>query len=239
MCLLPSLKTREESPELKATYKSLPPAVRSDSSAISYGPHIDPATQTNSNSILLPFFLIMLTTDRPRIKAVLFDFMGTCLNWHTVIVSTLPNTIAESPRSEFALTWRQTYFAANACRLAAGLPVEIIDTTHANTLDSLLTKQHSDLAPHLTTEIKGSLIAAWHNQPAWPDTLAALTQLRNVAMNCLSTRTGRLAYSLTYAVRLVCTSICCFHLSYLASISLHPRAFRRRLTCSSCGLTSA
>lgn len=44
------------------------------------------------------------------IKAVLFDFMGTCLDWHTSIVAALPASIPEDQRSQFALEWRQAYF---------------------------------------------------------------------------------------------------------------------------------
>lgn len=46
----------------------------------------------------------------PQIKAVLFDFMGTCLDWHSSIVAALPASLSEEQRSEFALEWRQTYF---------------------------------------------------------------------------------------------------------------------------------
>lgn len=44
------------------------------------------------------------------IKAVLFDFMGTCLDWHSSIVAALPASIPEDQRIKFALEWRQTYF---------------------------------------------------------------------------------------------------------------------------------
>ncbi|KAJ7604084.1 hypothetical protein FB45DRAFT_1044208 [Roridomyces roridus] len=56
----------------------------------------------------------------PRIKAILFDFMGTCLDWHSSIVSALPASLSDDSRSRFALEWRQTYFDYNAARLAAG-----------------------------------------------------------------------------------------------------------------------
>lgn len=121
-----------------------------------------------------------MTTSRACIKAVLFDFMGTCLDWHSIILSTLPSALPESIRSEFALIWRQTYFAANATRLASDLPVENIDITHAKTLDSLLESKYTNLAQHFTPEVKTALIAAWHHQSAWPDTLAALKQLRSL-----------------------------------------------------------
>lgn len=74
----------------------------------------------------------------PQIKAVLFDFMGTCLDWHSSIVSALPQSVSEDERSRFALEWRQTYFDYNAARLAAGQPPEDIDISHRRTLSILL-----------------------------------------------------------------------------------------------------
>ena len=52
-----------------------------------------------------------------QIKAVLFDFMGTCLDWHTTIRDALPAELSEEIRSKFALEWRQAYFDYNAERL--------------------------------------------------------------------------------------------------------------------------
>jgi FMN phosphatase YigB (HAD superfamily) len=59
------------------------------------------------------------------IKAVLFDFMGTCLDWHSSIVSALPSQLPESTRSEFALEWRQTYFEYNDSRREKGEKPEV------------------------------------------------------------------------------------------------------------------
>ncbi|EME40244.1 hypothetical protein DOTSEDRAFT_66062 [Dothistroma septosporum NZE10] len=41
--------------------------------------------------------------------------MGTCLDWHSRIVSALPLAVTDLQRSSFALDWRQTYFDANRC----------------------------------------------------------------------------------------------------------------------------
>ncbi|KAJ6488938.1 hypothetical protein C8R45DRAFT_1213545 [Mycena sanguinolenta] len=95
----------------------------------------------------------------PRIKAVLFDFMGTCLDWHSSIAAALPDALSADQRSKFALEWRQTYFDYNAARLAAGQPPEDIDISPPS-------------PPCSTTP------PAWHNQPAWPDVAPALAALR-------------------------------------------------------------
>lgn len=92
------------------------------------------------------------------IKAVLFDFMGTCLDWHFSIVSALPSALSESQRS-FALDWRRTYFDANAARTAPGQPPEDIDITHAETLEAMLDR-HKEVQVHFTDEVKQCCIGA-------------------------------------------------------------------------------
>lgn len=120
--------------------------------------------------------------DRPHIKAVLFDFMGTCLDWRSAVTAGLPLTIPGEERREFALAWRVAYFRENERRLHAGLPTEDIDETLARTIDDLLSVgEYASLASHflLSAEAKQKVIASWHNQPAWPDVAPALQQLRD------------------------------------------------------------
>lgn len=113
----------------------------------------------------------------PRIKAVFFDFMGTCLDWHSGTIKVLPQSIAESERSKLALEWRHDYFDANTARLAANEPPEDIDITLRKTLDALLGKHpaHKSLFDDQT---KHRCIAAWHSMPAWPDVPQAIEQLK-------------------------------------------------------------
>lgn len=116
------------------------------------------------------------------IKAILFDFMGTCLDWHTSITAALPPPILpETTRSTFALEWRQAYFDYNAARLHAGQPPEDIDTSHRKTLHTLLsTPAWSSLQPAFATdEAVERCITAWHSQPAWPDVRRLLERLRD------------------------------------------------------------
>lgn len=114
------------------------------------------------------------------IKAVLFDFMGTCLDWHTTVTAALPMAISESDRSALAIEWRHAYFAANAARLSAGLPPEDIDITHRRVLDSLLAQdnKYSTFRPHFTTDATDAAIQSWHHQKAWPDVRTAIRDLR-------------------------------------------------------------
>lgn len=115
------------------------------------------------------------------IKAILFDFMGTCLDWHTSIVNSLPQSIPAQTRSNFALEWRQKYFDYNAARLAAGQTPEDIDLSHRHTLQTLLaTPEWSFLHPKFEEEDINQCIAAWHNQPGWQDVRPMLEKLRGL-----------------------------------------------------------
>ncbi|KAA8648002.1 hypothetical protein EYZ11_004207 [Aspergillus tanneri] len=116
----------------------------------------------------------MTTTN---IKAVFFDFMGTCLDWHSGTIKALPQSISESERSDIALKWRHDYFAANAARIAANEPVEDIEVTLGKTLSALVETRpaHKRL---FDKETKERCIAAWHSMPAWPDVAQAIEQLK-------------------------------------------------------------
>jgi len=112
-----------------------------------------------------------------QIRAVFFDFMGTCLDWHSGAIKVLPQSIAESERSKLALEWRHDYFDANAARLAANEPPEDIDVTLRKTLDALLEKhpEHKHLFDDRT---KHQCVVAWHSMPAWPEVPPAIEQLK-------------------------------------------------------------
>jgi 2-haloalkanoic acid dehalogenase type II len=122
----------------------------------------------------------MSTVPKPgkgQLKAVLFDFMGTCLDWHSSILSVLPPSLSQDVKSEFALEWRQAYFDANVARSRNGKPPEDIDITHRRTLLEVLEK-HPDLKPLFTHDIKVKAVAAWHGQKAWPDVSEAIRKLK-------------------------------------------------------------
>jgi 2-haloalkanoic acid dehalogenase type II len=107
----------------------------------------------------------------------MFDFMGTCLDWHSSILSALPSSLSQEIKSKFAIDWRQAYFDANTARLASGLAPENIDITHRRTLHALLTT-NTQIAPLFTEAVVEDLIQAWHSQKAWPDVLPALIKLK-------------------------------------------------------------
>jgi 2-haloalkanoic acid dehalogenase type II len=120
----------------------------------------------------------------PKFKAILFDFMGTCLDWHSGTITALPQSIPANTRSEFALQWRQNYFDSNAARLAAKLPPEDIDLTLRRTLEGMLQEEKwidvkagfDDLNDK--EGMKDKIVQAWHSMPPWPDVKPAISSLR-------------------------------------------------------------
>lgn len=112
-----------------------------------------------------------------KIKAVFFDFMGTCLDWHSSVVQAFPPAIGNEIASALALEWRKQYFIANNQRYLQGLAPEDIDITLARVLDSVL-DQFQDVKPQLDTNAKQRLVEAWHSQPAWPEVQQAIKSVR-------------------------------------------------------------
>ncbi|KAH8649382.1 (S)-2-haloacid dehalogenase IVA [Xylariales sp. PMI_506] len=114
-----------------------------------------------------------------KIRVILFDFMGTCLDWYSGTMRVLPQSIPESERSKLALEWRHDYFDANTALLAAGQPPEDIDLTLRKVLDSVLDKtQHSKHKSLFDEMTKDRCVAAWHSMPAWPEVRRAIEQLK-------------------------------------------------------------
>jgi len=115
----------------------------------------------------------------PTIKAIFFDFMGTCLDWHTPVLSALPDSIPPSIASSLAITWRHIYFDSNAARLAASLPPEDIDITLRATLLSVVSSpQYAEYAPLFSEGVLRDCVGAFHRMPAWPDVPPAIEVLR-------------------------------------------------------------
>lgn len=106
-----------------------------------------------------------MTAYQGKIKAVFFDFMGTCLDWHSSVVKAFPPAITNKTASDLALKWRKQCFIANNQRYLQGLAPEDIDITLARVLDNVL-EQFQDAKSHLDANAKKRLVEAWHSQPA-------------------------------------------------------------------------
>lgn len=137
------------------------------------------------------------TTSDGGIKAVLFDFMGTCLDWHSSILSILPSALPSDAKSDFALEWRQAFFDSNTVRLHDGSEPEDIDITHRRTLTEVLNK-HPEMKPLFTDKVQEDAIKAWHVQKAWPDVSDVTQKLRKCGLEIfvLANGTTRLQLNL-------------------------------------------
>lgn len=118
-----------------------------------------------------------MTGHNGKIKAVFFDFMGTCLDWHSSVVQAFPPAIHNKTASDLALEWRKQYFIANNQRYVHGLAPEDIDITLARVLNSVL-EQFQDVKSHLDANAKQRLVEAWHSQPGWPEVQQAIRGIR-------------------------------------------------------------
>lgn len=112
-----------------------------------------------------------------KFKAVFFDFMGTCLDWHSSVVRSLPSSIPSTVASKLALEWRREYFIENNKRFNQNLQPEDIDQTLARTLEVVL-DQFPDHLPHFNSDVKRRMIEAWHSQHAWPEVQKAIRSIR-------------------------------------------------------------
>ncbi|KAI0383685.1 HAD-like protein [Hypomontagnella monticulosa] len=122
-----------------------------------------------------------------RTKAVFFDFMGTCLDWHSGVIRALPAAIPELIRPMLALEWREEFFSELHSRSQQNLPPEDIDVTHRRTLlrilhsvglDGSTTNAPPDSGTAAGPSSIDVAVQAWHNMASWPDVLPALTALK-------------------------------------------------------------
>jgi 2-haloalkanoic acid dehalogenase type II len=128
------------------------------------------------------------------IKAVFFDFMGTCLDWYSGITAALPERLDEEAKRSLSIAWREGFFADIHERFEQGLPVESFDTTNARQLDHVLEKHGIALSE--TENIQ--LVQAWHSMPAWDDVAEGLMDLkgRGLELFVLANGTTRLQLDL-------------------------------------------
>ncbi|GAM41469.1 HAD superfamily hydrolase [Talaromyces pinophilus] len=134
------------------------------------------------------------------IKAVFFDFMGTCLDWYSGITAALPERLDENTKRSLAIAWREAFFADIHERFEQGLPVESFDTTNARQLDVVL-KQHGITLSEME---KTQLVQAWHRMPAWEDVAEGLRDLkrRGLELFVLANGTTRLQLDLVRSSKL-------------------------------------
>jgi 2-haloacid dehalogenase len=166
---------------------------------------------------------------QPKIKAVFFDFMGTCLDWHSSVVEALPSKIPEKEASKLALEWRRQYFLEISNRVSQNLIPEDIDITLARTLEVVL-DQLPEHKPHFDDETKSKVIQAWHSQKAWPEVSEAIKSLRvNLGLEVFvhANGTTRLQLDLTRSSGLDFNML--FSSQLLGSYKPNPEAYQKGL----------
>lgn len=143
-------------------------------------------------------------------KAVVFDLMGTCLDWHSSITPVLAeamretaqgregNMVSDNQASDLALQWRQGFFNEIHSRFETGEPPEDIDDTHRRVLRQLLGQSEWSRYGSMDDDSIENCVAAWHKQQAWPDVVAALPKLRQAFdILVLANGTTRLQLNIT------------------------------------------
>ena len=97
-------------------------------------------------------------------KALIFDLMGTCLDWHSTVSPILKDAVSSSNEvgssSPNALSWRHRFFDEIHRRFEAGLPQEDIDETHRRTLLALLRSGGWTMG----ADKLEACVRAWHSQ---------------------------------------------------------------------------
>lgn len=97
---------------------------------------------------------------KPPVKALIFDLMGTCLDWHSTVSPVLEDALASAGTGPTfnALSWRHAFFDEIHGRFKDGLPQEDIDDTHRRTLLALLRGRAMD-----DDKIE-ACVNSWHSQ---------------------------------------------------------------------------
>lgn len=103
-------------------------------------------------------------SSKPR--ALIFDLMGTCLDWHTSILPSLSKLLPAASKekvSQLALNWRQGFFDEIHARFEAGEPQEDIDVTHMRILKRPLKTSHLR-QDNVNVSRLEDCVSAWHSQ---------------------------------------------------------------------------
>ncbi|CAD6576431.1 MAG: hypothetical protein ASARMPRED_007728 [Alectoria sarmentosa] len=115
-------------------------------------------------------------------KAIVFDLMGTCVDWCSSILPALKSapTIPALPSDslpQLAADWRAGFFKETQTRKEASQAVEDIDVTHRRVLNWLLLARGVTPA-QWDDGVRNKLVGAWHEQTGWPDVAPALERLK-------------------------------------------------------------
>lgn len=99
-------------------------------------------------------------------KAIVFDLMGTCVDWYSAILPALESapptpTLPSESLPQLAADWRTGFFKETQARREAAQPVEDVDVTHRRVLNWLLLAR--GVTPSQWDDgVRNKLVGAWH-----------------------------------------------------------------------------
>jgi 2-haloacid dehalogenase len=117
------------------------------------------------------------------VEIIAFDVFGTLVDWHMSIAAALAEVGGragiDADWAALANAWRARYRPTLARVVAGELPFESLDALHRMMLDELA----ADDGPGgplqaLSDADHDGLVRAWHRLRPWPDSVPALTKLR-------------------------------------------------------------
>ncbi|KAI0087818.1 haloacid dehalogenase [Irpex rosettiformis] len=111
-------------------------------------------------------------------RAVIFDLMGTCTDWHSALLPAITSLPSLAPPllitpSDLLLQWRLGFFEEIHSRFERGEDPEDIDVTHRRVLDRIIGEREGWSDGQRDVLVKG-----WHKQVGWPDSKPGIDRLR-------------------------------------------------------------
>jgi 2-haloacid dehalogenase len=115
----------------------------------------------------------------PQVQALLFDVLGTVVDWRGSIIDELNRFGAEkriaADWAAFTDDWRGLYQPAMEEVRSGRRPWTILDVLHRESLDTLLARY---AIAGLSEADKVHLNRVWHRLKPWPDVVEGLTRLK-------------------------------------------------------------
>jgi len=116
------------------------------------------------------------------VRALVFDLFGTCLDWHTPLISTLSSAYPDIPSddwSNFGFAWRAAFLALTATEGRRG---SFRPTTelYADALDDVIKNagKIGEVASKWTKEERETVSKAWSQMIPFKDTVSGVDLLR-------------------------------------------------------------
>jgi 2-haloacid dehalogenase len=127
------------------------------------------------------------------VRALVFDLFGTCLDWHTPLISTLSSTypdISSEDWSSFGFAWRTAFLAQTATEGRRG-SFRPVAELYSDALDDVIKNagEIGEVASRWTVEERETMSKAWSQMIPFKDTVPGVDLLRQnliVYVNILS-----------------------------------------------------